>query len=402
MTTILIPDYPGQQVIAGIKSLHEDGDTCDLAWNIKSYDYLFKSNHIRNYYKIPAAQEGADDFAESLITLLKEHTYDMVLPFGNDANHAVNRAQDEIRKYTKVLTPSKQAHEIAYDKEATFDHCKKVGIDCPATFSDYNEADLLAIANDLKYPAVIKARSGSGVKSGLRYANNQRELLEKYHEISQLIIENNREGYANPIIQEFIPGYVHDACVLFENGKALVVLTQIRHLMYPIYGGVGAINYTTHNKELADVAVRLIESLDWTGPAEVEFKYDERDGKYKLIEINPKLWGTLDLSIQSGVSFPKLIRDLLMGKPVTQPEYQSGNCYYFLFPQTSLAALQSISKFKGKNLSVKNIDIKKKFNDVDWGDPKPLLGRILQTIFKVISGKIANETRNLPIELINH
>ena len=402
MTNILIPDYPGQQVIAGIKSLHEDGDTCSLAWDIKPYDYLFKSKHIHQYYKIPAAQEGSDDFSEGLIALLKEHAYDMILPFGNDANHAVNRAQDEISKYTKVLTTSRQTHEIAYDKEATFNHCKKVGIDCPATFSDYDETDLLPIANDLKYPAVIKARSGSGVKAGLRYANNPQELIEKYREISQLITENNRDGYANPIIQEFIPGYVHDACLLFENGKVLCVLTQIRHLMYPIYGGVGAINYTTHNKELTDVAIRLMESLSWNGPAQVEFKYDERDRKYKLIEINPKLWGTLDLSIQSGVSFPRMIRDSLLGKPVSQPDYQAGNCYYFLFPQTLLAALQSIFKFRCKNMSVKDKNINRKINDMDWSDPRPLLGRIFKTIANAITGKIANETKNLPVDLINH
>ena len=88
---------------------------------------------------------------------------------------------------------------------------------------------------------------------------------------------------------------MHDACLLLENGKTLATLTQIRHLMYPITGGVGAINYTTHNAELGAIAIQLMESLDWTGPAQVEFKYDERDKKYKLIEINPKLWGTLDL-----------------------------------------------------------------------------------------------------------
>ncbi len=401
MAKILVPDYPGQQVVAGIKSLHLNGDSLDLAWNIKPYDYLFKSKYIQNYFKIPAAKEGSDDYARGLVEILKTRQYDLILPFGNDANHAVNRAQDEIREYTRVLTPPNEIHEIAYDKKATFDHCKKHGINAPATFFDYTETDLHAIAKELNYPAVIKARSGSGVRSGLRYANNPDELLEKYREVSQLIIKNGREDYANPIIQEFIPGYVHDACLLFDHGKALVVLTQIRHLMYPIYGGVGAINVTTHDKPLRDTAIHLMESLNWTGPAQVEFKYDERDKKYKLIEINPKLWGTLDLSIQSGVSFPVIIRDHLLGGKVKQPQYETGNCYYFLFPQTSLAALQSIPAFGCKNLKPKT-KIKRKFYDVDWGDMKPLIGRVIKTIFNAVTGKMANETRNLPKDLINH
>ena len=89
----------------------------------------------------------------------------------------------------------------------------------PATFFDYAESDLPAIANHLRYPVVIKARSGSGVKSGLRYATNQDELLIKFNELNDLIRANDHAEYANPIIQEFIPGYVHDACLLLEKRK---------------------------------------------------------------------------------------------------------------------------------------------------------------------------------------
>ncbi|MDK2979817.1 MAG: hypothetical protein PWQ55_164 [Chloroflexota bacterium] len=400
MANILVPDYAGQQVIAGIKSLCLHGDTCDLAWDIKPTDRLFKSRYIRNLYNIPAAREGSDDYAQALAAFLQEHPYDLILPFGNDANHAVNIAQEQLRQYTCLLTPSRRSHEIAYDKQATAQHCREIGIDAPATFFDYEEADLPAIANSLRYPVVIKARSGSGVKAGLRYAANKAELLDKFAELDNLDHNKDSEAYARPIIQEFIPGYVHDACLLMENGRTLAALTQVRQLMYPITGGVGAINYTTHNPELKAVAIRLMESLDWSGPAQVEFKFDERDKTYKLVEINPKLWGTLDLSIQSGVSFPVLIRDLLLGEKVSQPAYDAGNVYYFLYPQTSLARLQYLPTFGRWNPRLP-VRVTRKFRDVDWGDPLPLVGRFLKTAAIALTGQMANETRNLPKSLIN-
>jgi predicted ATP-grasp superfamily ATP-dependent carboligase len=233
----------------------------------------------------------------------------------------------------------------------------------------------------------------------LRYANNAQELIEKFKEICDLIRSNRKNGFSYPIIQEFIPGYVHDVCALANNGKVLNILTQVRHLMYPIYGGVGAINYTTHNPELKDLAIRLLESLNWSGPTQIEFKFDPRDRKYKLIEINPKLWGTLDLSIQAGMSFPVMIRNLLMGEPVVAYDYKVGYCYYFLFPQASLATLQSISRFGFKPNPVKE-KITRKCYDIDLGDPKPLIGRFLKTIAIAFSGKMANETGNLPKEFI--
>jgi hypothetical protein len=53
-----------------------------------------------------------------------------------------------------------------------------------------------------------------------------------------------------------------------------------------------------------------------------------------------------------------------------------------------------------KNLKI-NEKITRKFYDVDWGDPRPLIGRILKTFAIIFSGKMANETKNLATEFIN-
>jgi predicted ATP-grasp superfamily ATP-dependent carboligase len=44
----------------------------------------------------------------------------------------------------------------------------------------------------------------------------------------------------------------------------------------------------------------------------VEFKKDQRDGRFKLMEINPRFWGSLNLAIQSGVDFPYLFYDMAL------------------------------------------------------------------------------------------
>jgi hypothetical protein len=116
--------------------------------------------------------------------------------------------------------------------------------------------------------------------------------------------------------------------------------------MYPIYGGVGAVNVTTKDRNLADLARRLLEELKWHGPAQIEFKYDGRDNTYKLIEMNPKLWGTLDLSIKAGVDFPRLIRDYLMGDTVERDvAYPEGIRYIFLFPRATIAFRELVAEF---------------------------------------------------------
>ena len=142
-----------------------------------------------------------------------------------------------IKKYIRILVPSKQNHQIAYDKFLTFKHCKKIGIPVPQTFFGFEKNDLRTITNSLQFPVVIKTKSGIGVKRGLRYANTPDELIERYDELD----ENNKSAGCDfdLIIQEFIPGYIHDACTVSAEGEVLQTLTQVRHWMYPITGGVG-------------------------------------------------------------------------------------------------------------------------------------------------------------------
>ena len=54
---------------------------------------------------------------------------------------------------------------------------------------------------------------------------------------------------------------------------------------------------TNTTTETSAISEKLLDSLNWNGPAMVEFKLDQNLNEYKLIEINPKLWGSLDLTI---------------------------------------------------------------------------------------------------------
>jgi predicted ATP-grasp superfamily ATP-dependent carboligase len=202
------------------------------------------------------------------------------------------------------------------------------------------------------------------------------------------------------IVQEFIPGKIHDVCTLSVLGQPVRLLTQVRELMYPIYGGVGAVNITTDDQSLRDNAEKLIIESGYHGPAQVEFKKDSRTGEYKLIEFNPKLWGTLPLSICAGVSFPELIRDYVLGKKLHyQNDYKVGLRYNFWLPLAFLAKLQLYKEF---GLSQKRWETPYSCvkNDFDIRDIKPDFHRALSTILTLFKRKMVNVNANLPKELI--
>jgi predicted ATP-grasp superfamily ATP-dependent carboligase len=83
---------------------------------------------------------------------------------------------------------------------------------------------------------------------------------------------------------------------------------------------------------LADTAVRLLQHMQWYGPAEVEFRIDPRDGKPTLMEVNPRLWGSLFTGIVAGVDFPYMLYRMAMDgdvEPVTEYRTDRRARYFF-------------------------------------------------------------------------
>ena len=73
------------------------------------------------------------------------------------------------------------------------------------------------------------------------------------------------------------------------------------------------------------LSVRLLEQFDWRGPAMVEYKLDGETGEAFLMEVNGRFWGSLQLAIDAGVDFPRLLVDAALGKTMPQAQpYRAG------------------------------------------------------------------------------
>ena len=187
-------------------------------------------------------------------------------------------------------------------KEKFYDIYKDMGIDMPETliYRCNQNDDITRIKNFFKeYPIIIKPSDGVEyhkldiVLDKVYKANNENEL-------EKIILEIEQAGYNNNlIIQEFIPG---DDSALFDsifyvgkNGKAqLATFAQIglqEHTPTGIGNCTVLINgYDEHGykEELIYKLKEFLEKIGYQGFAEFDLKYDYRDKKYKVLEINPR------------------------------------------------------------------------------------------------------------------
>jgi predicted ATP-grasp superfamily ATP-dependent carboligase len=203
-------------------------------------------------------------------------------------------------------SPSWDIMRWAYDKRLTCQLAADVGLNHPQTFfpRDRYEVESLECGFPLVLKPAYKQKLNRFTRSKAWLARDRNELLALYDEAVRLV------DPSIVLIQEMIGGGGESqfsfACLCLD-GRPLASLTARRTRQYPLDFGRGSFVETLELPEIEAPARRLLSSLHYSGMAELEFKYDSRDGKYKLLEMNPRFWSWHSLGAPAGVDFPYLL-----------------------------------------------------------------------------------------------
>ncbi|HKV25414.1 MAG TPA: ATP-grasp domain-containing protein [Candidatus Acidoferrum sp.] len=145
-------------------------------------------------------------------------------------------------------------------------------------------------------------------------AVDRKTLLAQFDAASSVIAPENL------IVQETVPGGGENQfsfAALCRDGSPLAWMVARRTRQYPKdFGQFSTFVETVDEPQIIEPATRLLAELRFTGLAEVEFKYDCRDGRFKLLDVNPRVWGWHTLSRRVGIDFPYLLWRLVNGKTV--------------------------------------------------------------------------------------
>jgi predicted ATP-grasp superfamily ATP-dependent carboligase len=400
MTTVLIPDYPTQAAVAAARSLFRSGDKCDVAAPMRRLDRRVKSRSIDRWHDHDVMSGSSADFAATIELLVATGGHEVIAPIGPQSTRLLAEERNRLEGVAAFLVPATPVFDTANDKLATYHLCRKIGIPVPATFALTDNSAVEQAAATLFYPAVVKPRVARG-GVGLHFVESATELRQAWERLTATEVVTPSMDFTEPIVQEFIPGPVHDACAVAHKGEVVNALTQIRCLMRPAAGGIGAINLSTDIPEIKAHTSSIVRALGYEGPLQVEYKQDLRDGVFKLLEINPRFWGTLDFSIKLGMDFPGQVRDLALARPVERGQtYPVGARYRFWFPQALEASLQLARIHGWRSLRGIAKGGKPSFRDFDPRDPIPDLVRIARVVRRLVRNGPGDGLRGLPADLV--
>lgn len=283
-------------------------------------------------------------YIEWLKETIKREQCDMVFAMDDDTIDVISSNYEELKTYCKFPIPSRESYLIAADKAETMKLAASAHVSCPQTINTYGMIDLdeellLKLIHMYDFPVVIKPRKSNGSR-GIRFVEKREQLWEVYREIHQT--------YPYPMIQEYIPpGIKYDVCLCYDSNhelKASFVQREVRN--YPINRGPSTVHESVIYPEIIEQAKKLLSHVPWYGVADIEFMIDPRNGQPKLMEINPRFWSSVHLSIRCGIDFPWILYQLAMGheiKPAT--EYVNGKRGRSLLPGDVLHFLSNSKRW---------------------------------------------------------
>lgn len=375
MPRVFVTDGHWRKTLAVIRSLGRRGLAVTVGESSWVATSLF-SKYCSRRVVYPSVRRHPEAFLDFLRQELRKTDYDLVMPMEEETLLLLAQHREELAPVVRFPLPPSEAIVQVRDKGWLLRHASHEGIPIPRTFWVTTIDDLKAVKDHIPSPWVIKPRVSSG-SFGIAYVEQEGDLAAAYAEV--------HKQFPYPLIQERIPpqGEAFGCSALMGRGGEVKALFTHRRLReYPITGGPSTLRESTRHPRIEELSIRLLRSLQWYGLAMVEFKVDPRDNQPKLMELNPRFWGSLALAVHAGVDFPYLLYKMAMGEefdPVL--EYNLGVRCRWLLPGDILHFLTnprrfhlhpSFFQFRGTSYDIISRD-----------DPLPALGRVL-TLFSLL------------------
>ena len=261
----------------------------------------FSQQHI--IYPSPKAHPLK--FIKFLSEYVKDQHIDILLPMTELTTMLLSRHKID---FPGAILPFPEIETVE-----TFDNkcqlmqtAKSLNVPVPESWHAEDPYNLPCKLDSLPYPIVLKPGKswllhlGQWQRTSVRFASNPAQARN--------ILESDWAFKAHPfMIQENITGHGEGVFAIYDNGKPVATFAHKRLREKPPSGGVSVLSESINvDPVLGGHAHKLLQNANWHGVAMVEFKLSN-DGTPNLMEINTRFWGSLQLSIDSGIDFPWLL-----------------------------------------------------------------------------------------------
>jgi len=237
----------------------------------------------------------------------------------------VSRFRTQLERNFLFALPSEEVVESILNKRKLYELAEEIGVPCPKTHYPESEQDVREIKDELEYPVFIKPYCTHVWREMFRNkgfkVNSASELVHRYRVIFgaklQAMIQSIVAGPDSNIVE--VHGY------LSGKHEPLAVFVSRKLRQYPNHFGVSTCSESIHDEDATRTALKFYRGIKYRGIGHVEFKKDDRDGKYKLLDLNPRTSQHNTLPTLAGINFPLIQYMELTNQRIEQiKDYRDG------------------------------------------------------------------------------
>jgi predicted ATP-grasp superfamily ATP-dependent carboligase len=298
----------GWQTLVAVRSLGRRGVEV-----ITGDEYAMTAASFSKYsvaeFRYPNPTKEPQAFLDALEEVVVEHkpqddaTPYVLMPIHKET-YLIAHHRERFEPHIRVPVPQIEHIEQVHNKGTLATYALERGLPIPRTWIPEDLAHFESMASQIELPAFVKLReAASGV--GIRKVNTLDELKSTFKEFVEYF-KLKQKDY--PIIQQAVPGNDYCVTALFDHGKMAASMTYRGLRAFPAERGATVMRETVEAPEMEKVAGELLGSLGWHGVAELDFRWEGTPGAQpQLIEVNPRFFGGLIQSVESGWDYPWLL-----------------------------------------------------------------------------------------------
>ena len=306
-----------------IKSLRNNGERQIFIVGVDINPENSGVSLVDKFFSIPKPTNN--DFIYKILNISIKNNIQVILPLVTRELLVLSRNIEKFRRHTIHLAISSAKDlAIANNKAKLMTFLKEHSIPTPQFTVVNSLTEFKQAVRLLGYPdkrVCFKPPVSNGSR-GFRIIDDsidQMDLLLKYKPNTTFISYQNiieilskADNFPELVVMEYLPGDEYSIDLLVNHGKPLYTIPRFRHV---IKAGISSVGSVIKNDEIIEYCNNIVENLKLHGNIGIQVKADE-NGQYKILEINPRVQGTIVLCTASGVNLPYLGIKLAMGESI--------------------------------------------------------------------------------------
>jgi len=320
---ILVLDGEQRSALAAVRSLGRCGLSVSVA-SAQCDPLAAASRYVDDVLKTPDPTQDVQGWLAAVLHHVSQTGCTLVLPMTDISTMLLAPVKHLFPEGCALLCPPAQAYEALTDKAALLERAAALGMAVPRTLRVATAEHLRSAARQIGYPLVVKpARSRYRLGNTVHATAVQR--IDTDAQLQQLIDNAQWLGPVCALVQSWVPGRGAGVFALCGTQGPVAWFAHTRLREKPPAGGVSVLSESCAvNPQLRELSQQLLSAVGWWGPAMIEYRMTP-DGVPMLMEVNGRFWGSLQLSIDSGVDFPAILLHLSQGASVPlQSDYRIG------------------------------------------------------------------------------